>query len=322
MRVAAFAVLVAIASTSFGCRLVAPTNEYALYRRSRVAPTLEERLRAAHDYLEAHPDGAYAEKIKRFYSTAEPKFFAAREKTTYGLRMYLEVLPRGPHAAEIRSRLTAIEDIAAQPDALVEAARATEERLAAAQRSRETVQKEFATWVTILADPDAYRRPLVEGPVELVVGYSLSLPAPTCETVEQKRTCTKDLSRMFLLPARGGGEERAFEFVLTLDTDESGRPLRARLAGEDLFFRFEETFTLRTVNPADDIDVANSRRRASASIRSFVQAKVTIDDSCDKPAEHPVIVDLACSGMKIFAKLGSAEGEDDAITFEPVGSPP
>lgn len=84
------------------------TEDYASYRATRTANSLDERMQALRIYLDEHPEGAFASEVKSFYERAEPLYFEVRKSTIVGLRAYLEALPNGPHAEEARARLSAL----------------------------------------------------------------------------------------------------------------------------------------------------------------------------------------------------------------------
>jgi hypothetical protein len=50
-------------------------EEYHLYRTARIAPTLEERLRAADRYLREVPDGPHRKQLRNWFVSSEEKYF-------------------------------------------------------------------------------------------------------------------------------------------------------------------------------------------------------------------------------------------------------
>ena len=305
------------AFTCAGCAWAASSPyEHAAYRRTRVAPTFDERMSASREYLERYPDGAYAAQVRRSYERSEPVFFEARQRDEQGLRAYLRVLPTGAHAAEARSRLALIEAERSRPDALSAAASATEARLAAAKAQREKARAEVAFWVESLADPEVFSAPLSEGPAEVLVAFSLSLPAPKCERTDAGRTCTKSIVLPYSLPSREGLVPRELSLEITLEQDASGRPRAAKLEGPELFSRVEEAFAMQ------EIDFASSEHRVAALERALdlvtvaFQARVSEDPACSKPVTAPDLVRLSCNQMSVVASAAPDVGGPDSVTFE------
>lgn len=313
----ASAIALTVALGGAGCSWVAASPyEHAAYRRTRVAPSFEQRLTAAREYLERYPDGAYAPQVKRYVERAEPVFFEARQRDEQGLQAYLRALPKGAHAAEARSRLALLERERSRPDALSAAASATEARLAAARAQREKARGEVAFWIESLCDPAVYAAPLTEGPAELLVAYSLALPAPRCERHDGGRTCDKAITLEYSLPSKGGLVPRSLGFSVTLQQDDAGRPRAAKLEGPELFSRLEEAFALQ------EIDFASSEHRVAALERALelvtvaFQARVSEDPACSKPVTAPDLVRLSCAGVTVVASAAPEPGGPDSVTFE------
>lgn len=115
MRKASAAVLaVGVAISAMGCGavgkpFVAGPSDFASYRATRVAKSLDEKMTAASRYLEEHPEGIFASEVANFFEAAEPLYFEVRKGTKAGLFAYLEALPDGPHAAEARERIRVFE---------------------------------------------------------------------------------------------------------------------------------------------------------------------------------------------------------------------
>jgi hypothetical protein len=277
VTVARLALLVAFAA---GCSWAsASPYEHGAYRKTRFEPTLDGRLAAAHDYLRRYPNGAYTEGVRRYYERAEPIFYESRQRDRAGLEAYLRALPEGPHAAEARSQLKALAAIEAQPDSLDVAAGETERRLADAERSREQARGELVFWIESLVDPDTYAQPLADGPGELVVAFSLS-----------------------------GLVERELAFTVMLLQDMSGKPTFARIEGEQLWSRLEETVSLTLISEDAIDDRATGIQNAAEILAS---ARVAPADGCRRELVDTQILKLACATTVIMTaapQLGGFDG--------------
>lgn len=109
LAVATAAVVSGLGCGGAGQALVASPSDWSSYRATRVARSLDEKMAASSQYLEKHPEGAFAPEVSRFFERAEPLYFEARKGTKAGLSAYLEALPDGPHAMEARERLRVLE---------------------------------------------------------------------------------------------------------------------------------------------------------------------------------------------------------------------
>src|SRR6186713_944844 len=81
---------------SVGNQLVAGRGEYELYRTTRLAPTLEERLAAGNRYLKNDAGGRYAAEITAWFEPAEKAYVGAAWNSLPRLRAYQKELPDGP----------------------------------------------------------------------------------------------------------------------------------------------------------------------------------------------------------------------------------
>jgi hypothetical protein len=274
-------------------------------------------MRAANLYLEEYPTGVYADEVRASLNAAEPLFYKSRQTSQAGLESYLAALPQGPHAPEVRSRLQAIEELAARPDSLTTAARNTEARLRTAQGEREIARQEVAFYVDLLLDPAVYQGPVSEGPAEFVTTYSLALPAPRCTTSETARVCSKDLEFGYQVPTASGLVERVLVMSVVLEEDLSGRPLRARVEGEELFLRLEETFATRPLDGQRSQDRALAHARAVEISEGAFGAKVSVEPSCTRPSSPNVLSEFTCAGLSLRTIPAAEAGGLDRFEIEP-----
>lgn len=320
-------VAVGLACSLGGCRvgrtLVSHPDDYAAYRRTRTRPQLEQRLRASEEYLRQHPDGAFVGDVRRAYARAEEALWISKRGSSAGLRAYLDALPEGPHAEEARRALAA--RTAASVDLLGQRAGETEQRLAAAAADRARARDELGLWLRRFSDEAVFQRPLADAPAELIVAWSLALPAPRCAPRDDGgRRCTKLIERGYVLPAASGGTasgagERALVLEIVVDEDERGAVCAATIGGPAAFTRREEAASL------EPGDAAAARERAvlaaASLVRSTMETRTGGDASRAVPCveapsggDAPGAIDLVCGALRVEVRPSAAGGAAEGGT--------
>ena len=322
-----------------GCAKVAffaAPDDYAAYRATRLGPTFEARLGAAEDYLDRFPEGAFRAPVAAYFERAEPIYFRAKQGSAAGLAAYLRALPRGPHRAEAEGRLAALAAarVGREPTlAEVTKLGASLDR-AAAERRR--ARAALTDWLGRLLDADLYRAPLIEAKASFIVPWSLALPSPLCAPLSREegaettpfevegavRRCVKLLELPYTLVGNGTDGARQITVELTLLQNEAGRPLRATLAGPDLFQRIEETITARAraLETDETEDAPLPGTRAVELIAATFGEAVSSDAQCRRPASAPTRLALECHGARLVARAAAIQGDDDVIAITPAGS--
>lgn len=316
-----------VALLAAGCQaqaFIASPSDYAGYRATRVAPTLEARLAAAQRYLEEHADGRFGDEVRAFFHPAEEAFFAAHEDTKAGLRAYLAALPKGPHREQAARRLGQIETAERTSRAEMERSTAeVEARVsgrAAAERAR--VREEIGAWVRRFVDRAAFAEPLSAASADLVVPFALSLPAPRCTLLEEPegavaRRCAKLLELPYSVEGERGAEPREATIEVSLAEDARGVPLEASIGGPDLFLRLEETHRVKPVTPGDTAQRAAAITRVVDLVKAAFAARVSADPACRRRPSPPAVLDLACNGVSVTVTAAAAPGEDDRVVISP-----
>lgn len=323
-RAALLAAGLAAAACAAGCTagkaFYAGASDFGAYRDTRVAATEEARLAAAGKYLREHPTGAYVDEVKSDFAEREEAYFAACKGDVDRLERYVELFPDGPHAAEAKSAIRVKRDRANQPDALDVAAAATQERLDAMARGRERARAVLLEWLDRVIAPAVFSAPLPDGP--LVVPFSLGLPSPRCTSVDPEdgvaRKCVKLIEEDFSFPRAGTFVEHALLFDVSIDMDPSGAPRAIRVAGPELFTRFEETF-IEARGAGDDTDRRiNAIERVIESLTNVFDANVSNDSGCVKrDLAASEVLHLSCGGVDVRAIAGRDAGEDDVVHVRP-----
>ncbi|WP_434048311.1 MULTISPECIES: hypothetical protein [Sorangium] len=320
-RVLSRAALVAALS---GCAsrpaILAPHDDYAAYRATRVSRTFEGRLAAASTYLERYPDGAFAGEVRAYLARAEPIYYAAKRGTAAGLTAYLATLPRGAFRDEATHRLRALVRDRSAGDLLSRAARDAEAQLSRQRAARARVREELAAWLSRFLSKDAWGRPLAEAPAEVVVPFGLTLPAPRCAPADERAgpgavVCAKRIELPFVVSSGGESAPRQAELEVAVLEDAAGRPIEVALRGPDLFTRLEEARSAREVTPDDPEGRIGGIALAVELSRGAFAARVSADASCRREAQAPVVVHLECDGVRLVARAAVDTGEDDSVTI-------
>ena len=322
VRAASIACVASLALATSACSWIkASPGDYADYRQTRVGPTEEHRLAAASHYLSERPDGAYIDDVARLMKKREPAYFAAQEKSPEGLERYVAMLPNGPHSREARSRLRAIREQEARPDPLLVAAAATRERLEKAAARREAAQTTLHDWIARLAEPSVYAAPLSEARGDLVVAFSLSLPAPLCKSAsfdgEDVRVCAKEQHLLFDIPVDKKLTERELGFTVEIAMNGAGVPTRASIAGEAMLSRLAETYAKSAISAEKVRDRIDAVERGVDFVAGVFESTVSPDPSCRKNVVSPIVLALECKGTRVELRAGDTDGALDEITITP-----
>jgi hypothetical protein len=309
--------VLALAASLTGCavgrQLFTGRAEYKLYRESKVAPTLEARLAAAHRYLKTAPDGAYAPEIRSWFSPAEASYVAHAHDSLPELRAYLKALPDGPRVLDVRERVRQLEDLAksAADRELNRDARlaSLEADLARAGAQRKAFLEDLGAWVSMLAKVRVWNQPVTA--VDAEVAKQLNLADPTACQLD---LCAKPLQARFAIPQGQGRlvpRDASFEVELLL---KDGLVSEIRLGGRELFSRVGEAQDLKPVSFADPQSRAEAIGRALSLVSGALGAFFP-EETCARPAVSPVVLDRACDGTRVTVTAAIDPGASDVITW-------
>lgn len=317
--------LVVLSLALLGCPaqgFIASPSDYAAYRETRIAPTLEERLAAAQRYLDEHPDGRFRDEVKESYYPAEDAFYAAKKGSKAGLLAYLAALPKGPHRELAEKRVAQIET--AEKSRLASIARSSAEVEArvsgrmAEERTR--VQDELKAWLARWIDKAVFAAPLSTASAGLVVPFALSLPSPRCALLDPPqgavaRRCTKLLEMPYEVEIDAGTETHQATMEIAVAQDARGVPREVTISGPDLFVRLEETYRVKPIPPADTALRAAAISRGTGLVKSAFTRAISDDAACRLRPVPPAVLDLGCQGVRVTVTAGAAPGEDDRIVI-------
>ena len=297
-------------------KLVAPSPDYELYRQTRVAPSLEERLGAAWLYLKQYPNGVFRSDVQRWFKQIEPRYFVQARPSRARLSRYLEALPDGPHAAQARARAAELERAenarARQEQRVLERVRRVTDRLDAAEDARDAFLRSITDWVKWLSQIESWGRRTHELHHEFIHAYRVVPPAATCAASH----CVKQVAMTYAIPEARRLAERVaiFDVVLTL---VSGDVVRAELSGPDLFSRVGEAVQRLPVTVDDPQRRAEAIGAARQLVVGVLESKFP-ESECDKQAIAPVILERACHGIRIKLIASLDVGGEDRLVVEPL----
>ncbi|HEY6078834.1 MAG TPA: hypothetical protein VIW29_08520 [Polyangiaceae bacterium] len=311
--------LVLAGSAALGCAsmptLTERPEDYHLYRAARIAPTEEERLRAAYRYLHEVKGGPHERQLRSWFETAEERYYLAAFAQLPRLYAYEQALPNGPHVVEVRGRIAALEGRARQRRVqLTEEDKriaATQQRLASADASRRAFVGLFKDWTARLLRIRTFGEPTSELSDETIFAFRLSEPRGTC----QGDRCRKLLQPSYEVP----GERTLVERGAVLEIElllESGLLSRARLAGPELWTRLAEALSL-TALPSPTPEQRQDAVNRSALLTRALLEPILPASECEVPAQPPVVLERRCRGLHARMLAGESPAQDDVIEVEP-----
>jgi hypothetical protein len=314
-------VAVLAAGCAVGNQLVSSRDAYRLYRATRLAPTVEERLGAANRYLHVAPDGPYAPELRAWFPGAERAYVRGAHDHLPLLLAYAKSLPDGPSIQTVRDRIEELESAARfvkkRETARTERVESLEAQLARAAEQRRAFVAELAAWISELAKVRSYGQPLAALPADVLERFAVAEPAAGCPL----DVCARSAAPRFAIPAQGTQlipREAAYVVELSLP---AGSLAALRLHGRELFSRVGEALDLRPVSFAEPLSRAEAIGRALSIVGNALGPELSAD-GCDRPAVSPVVLERACDGVHVVVTAAVDPGSDDEIAFGAVAASP
>jgi hypothetical protein len=307
VRAVLLGVLAACSACNPARAFVATPNDYADYRRMRLASTLEDRLAAAWAYLEARPEGRYATRLRAFFDDVEPVFYRVRSRDVAGLEAYLRALPRGPHAGEAMQRLIDARNEARREDLDVRATRATMLRVSADDRSRRQAAEAIADWVRPMLEPAPWLGTFSDAPAEVLARFRLSTSEPVCVREGETERCLKQVVRGFRVRGPDGEVERELRFSVEVRLAPGHRLVGMSLEGKAM---------ARATLEASSAEVASTDDATSwrALIESLGKAIFEDGRACSGGEDAVGVFTLSCEEAAIV--LRASRGADEVERIE------
>lgn len=315
MRAVFFLALLLLSGCAAGNRLSASHEDYRLYRETRLAASLEERLGASHRYLARMPDGKWAPEVRRWFRRAERKYYEAAFDSAPRLRAYLRAMPDGPHAAAATRRLVELETAAGFDERRtareLRAARRVQSNLALAAEERRRFVRDIVGWLERLAAIQSYGEPTSALDGDFLLHFRLKDAAAECDD----SACRKQNLARYQIPSGGTLVEREATYEVKLVLEE-GVLTRAVLSGPELFSRLGEAIELRAVANDDPQGRIEAIGASLSLLMNALEVQLPAAE-CEVPPVSPVVLARTCRGRRVSAIAGG-DGELDVVTFEPV----
>jgi len=295
-------------------RVTGDFGEYAAYRRTRLAPTVEERLGASDRYLREYPRGDYRDEVRAWFKPAEKRYFKLAWNNLPRLRAYLDAMPNGPHAEAVAERIDALEarrTFAERRDARMLAyASGIEARLDAAAEGRRELVREFGTLARSMAKTRSFGEPTSELDSELLLRFRVRQPSGTCSG----ERCAKTFSFAYAVPEHKNLVDRTALATLEITLDH-GLVRKLTLSGPELLTRVAEAVELNAISDSP-------QARAEAIGHAVDVLEDALEDAlpkarCGAEAVSPVVVLRRCDGVRFEASYGVDPGVPDVLTVTP-----
>lgn len=299
-----------ISVTTAGCAIVATKTEYANYRAVRLAKDDDQRYAAMATYMSAHPNGFWASEFQNEREQREPQFWDANRNSADGLRAYLALFPDGPHAAEARPRLAALEQVQGnraneqQQTTQVQRAQQTDR----AERQRTWATRALTYWTRTLSSIRNWGTPIADV-ARANPDFSRAFgtePRPVCSRTE----CVKHYYAGFAIPVPGATRiDRQFEMLLRLRMEDS-KVERAEILmparGFSRWYEMENRVPVTDEDPAQREQVfAWVLERVNPLISAAFPGAAPIQDYVSEPIDAPT-VNLARTGASSTGEAAPA----------------
>jgi hypothetical protein len=312
---AALAALLLLSSCASTVRVTGDFGDYASYRRTRLAATLEERLGASERYLRDYPEGDYREEVRTWFKPAEKRYFKLAWDNLPRLRAYLDAMPRGPHAEAVTDRITELESRRVFADRreqrMLEHASGIETRLATAAEQRRNLLREVGALVRSIAKTRSFGEPTSELDTELLLRFRVHQPPGVCLADR----CTKTFAFPYAVPQNKSLTDRVAEATLEITLDR-GLVRRLALSGPDLLTRLAEAVEVSAVPD-------NPQARAEA----LAHAVDVLDEALEEPLPKarcrvepvsPVVLARRCDGVRLDVAYGLDSNAADSLVMTAV----
>jgi hypothetical protein len=289
-------------------------EEYHLYRTARVAPTLEERLRAADRYLRDVPRGPHAKQLRDWFTQTEERYYLSAFNRLSQLYAYEQALPQGPHIEEVRSRIVALEARRARRrESGLDEARiaATQARLVRADASRRALVAAVKDWTSRLVRIESFGEPTSELSDDTIFAFRLSPPRGSC----RGDSCRKLLELSYEVPGERELVERAALLEVQLEL-ERGLLSSARLAGPELWLRLAEALSLQPLPSPTPEERAAALGRSVLLLRAVLEPVLPAAE-CERTAQPPILLERACRGLRARMIVGKPGEQDDVLEVLP-----
>ena len=313
------ALLCLVGCAEMGRRATVSVDEFASYRRFRVAPTVEQKLAASVDYLRNNPEGNYHAEVSRWLKHAEVGYVVRAWDDAPRLRAFLAAVPSGAYSSRAAERLVELEITEEYRQKSAHAfdvhVAALESRLARAEAGRRELLRGVVGWARRLSRLRGFGRRISELDDELIFAFRLDPPLARCSG----DFCTKTLSVAYDVPE--GKAQSAREAIYDVGMRlEHGGVRAAWLSGPELFTRIGEAVRVAAVSPTDLGARVEAIGQATQVLALAVEPALPAS-RCAVDAVSPVVLRRVCDGVDLRVVSALELGEEDLVSIQPAQVP-
>ena len=300
--------LLALAGCASFRTVTAPPGDLEDYRAFRVAAYEGTRLARAQNYLEQHPEGAFADEVRKAFEEEEPQFFERASESREGALRYLGDLPRGPHAVACVALLVALDSNMQDAELrdLARQVRNEDAKLETAAVQRRAVGETILSAVGVLLDENVYGVRRDETPPAFRTLMNGRSPQTWGQAPPRRE---EDL--FFLLPTRPERESRLLTVIIDVE-EKDGVVTGGRISGSDMFVRWAEADQIVKLDPSELDDRTEAQVHAQQRLEGALERRFG-GPSCPDLRRDRELYHRACGGWEALVVAGAAAGAEDVI---------
>jgi hypothetical protein len=296
-------------------RAAVSVDEYAAYRRFRVAQTVEAKLGASYEYLRKNPRGAYRAEVSAWFSREQPAYVVRGWNQAPRLRAFLAEVPAGPESARASRRLLELEMTSAYraKEESEFQARVTriEANLQSAEAGRRALVADVVHWVRRIANIRSWGGRTSELDHEFIFAYRLAEHGARCND----EGCSKVVTVAYAVPEGKAQSPREAVYEVGLKLVNGGVQA-AWLTGPDLFTRLSEAVGVEAISAGSFVERAEAIGQATSVIALSVEPLMPAA-RCARESVSPVVLRRVCDGVELRVVAATELGEEDRIIVEP-----
>jgi hypothetical protein len=309
-----------VGCAEMGRRATVSVDDFASYRRFRLAPTVEQKLAASVDYLHHNPAGSYHTEVLRWLKHTEVGYVVRAWDDPARLGAFLAAVPSGAYSGRAAERLVELEITAEyrkkSDRAFDVKVHGIESRLARAETGRRDLLRGVVGWARRLSRLRGFGRRIAELDDELIFAFRLEPPAARCDG----DLCTKTISVAYDVPEGKAQSPREAIYDVGMRLEHGG--VRAAwLTGPELFTRIGEAARVSAVSPTDLGARVEAIGQATQVIALAVEPALP-SARCAADAVSPVVLRRVCDGVDLRVISAVELGEEDRISIEPASEDP
>jgi len=306
---ALFVLALATTACDVGRQLASDPADLADYRSYRTAAREGARLARAEHYLEAHPNGAWASEVRADFDAEEPVFFEKAKTSESRAIDYIVDLPHGPHIDAARTLLQqyVVHADDFETTKLLQESRHTAALLDRAATARAQVGEHVMAGVAAILDADVYGARLDEAPRPL----KRILGGEAHATWGGAWSTQSDVALPFVVPTPTGATDRVANVEVSVKL-EHGRIVEGRVWGPDLFVRWAEAETIKTLDESDE----RARGAAATFVKEVLGGAiegVVPAARCTAHADRGELLARSCDGWLVRIEMGEFAGAPDVV---------